>query len=130
MVQRNYNLIDIIGDEEVMPASKGLDLRLRSVRESYSGAQVSLRNICDGQMNGVQISLCANYALDLRGGQIAVFNSAERATGVQIGGFNLIEDTEAQSTTLQMGLLNFRLGKETPWYAKCLPGIALRFPKR
>lgn len=127
----NYNLIDMISDEDAMPHGRGIDLRLRSVRESYSGVQLSLRNISNGPINGAQVSLWANYAQNLRGGQVAIVNTSEQARGAQIGGINfLLEDEGPKSTVLQVGLLNFRLGNGTPWYAKCLPGIALRFPKR
>jgi len=77
---------------------------LNSGRESkWSGLQ--LAGICNHAcfLDGVQASLCYNYAVRCRGIQLATWNEVEELHGLQIGLIN-----EAKSGAgLQIGLFNF-----------------------
>ena len=72
-------------------------------RESeWSGLQLSVIGNRACYLDGVQFSLCYNYAVRCRGLQVALRNDAEELHGAQIGLIN----TARTGTGVQIGLIN------------------------
>ncbi len=97
------------------------------------GAQVSrISNKFIGNMDGVQAAVFENVVWGrMKGLQLALLtNDADSFKGVQLSLLmNVCRDSDtAESTGVQAGLFNMRLGEHVRWYAKAIPLIAVRRP--
>ena len=104
------------------------------VERDSTGVQVTaVTNFVDlGELTGVQVSGCYNSATWLKGVQLSLVNRTQGYfKGLQFGLLNMCEgevDGSIGSAGVQIGLLNMRGGENVKWYAKVIPGIAIRRP--
>ncbi|VVB78106.1 Uncharacterised protein [uncultured archaeon] len=74
------------------------------------------------KMDGLQLALLHNEAIDICGGQIAAINKVEeKIQGIQIGLYNYCTE---DSACIQIGLINKKEGEH--WYSNIIPFLAVR----